>query len=309
LREQNIERDNAGPELELCYDIDLDDELQAALDEAAELAAARPPAATAALAAQAAPDRGALAGAWASAPGDAPSAAGSGAASLPLGAAAGPVRSGPQRAISPFALPAASGSKAPLAAQASVPSETATATNLLGAIAAANGNGAKPARMAAAAAQLVAAKGATPTPKAASASTAGAATTPKPAAPLATGNAPAAKSKPAAAAHSNGTALPAGLTAAAPPKAATPGTAGASIAKAANSGSAALSNDDVQRIYTQYLSARKQNAERVDNVKLDSVEKTLRGMLPQLEKKHAGKKIDFEVVVKDGKVALKPVAR
>jgi hypothetical protein len=65
----------------------------------------------------------------------------------------------------------------------------------------------------------------------------------------------------------------------------------------------------VQRIYTQYVSARKQNAERVDNVKLDSIEKTLRGMLPQLEKKHIGKKIDFEVVVKDGKVALKPVAR
>jgi hypothetical protein len=71
----------------------------------------------------------------------------------------------------------------------------------------------------------------------------------------------------------------------------------------------ALSNDDVQRIYKQYVDARKQNSERVDNVKLDSIEKTLRGMLPQLEKKHAGKKIDFEVVVKDGKVALKPIAR
>ncbi|HKP58986.1 MAG TPA: MXAN_5187 C-terminal domain-containing protein, partial [Polyangiales bacterium] len=72
---------------------------------------------------------------------------------------------------------------------------------------------------------------------------------------------------------------------------------------------AALSNDDVQRIFTNYVAARKQNSERVDNVKLDSIEKTLRGMLPGLEKKHAGKKIDFEVVVKDGKVALKPVAK
>jgi hypothetical protein len=73
--------------------------------------------------------------------------------------------------------------------------------------------------------------------------------------------------------------------------------------------SGALSTDDVQRIYKQYVDARKQNAERVDNVKLDTIEKTLRGMLPQLEKKHAGKKIDFQVVVKDGKVALKPIAR
>jgi hypothetical protein len=80
-------------------------------------------------------------------------------------------------------------------------------------------------------------------------------------------------------------------------------------APAAASGNGAFSPADVQRIYTQYLSARKQNAERVDNVKLDTIEKTIRGMLPQLEKKHAGKKIDFEVVMKDGKVALKPVAK
>jgi hypothetical protein len=70
-----------------------------------------------------------------------------------------------------------------------------------------------------------------------------------------------------------------------------------------------FSSDDVQRVYDQYLSARKQNAERIDNVKLANIEKTIRGMLPQLEQKHAGKKIDFEVVVRDGKVALKPVAK
>jgi hypothetical protein len=78
---------------------------------------------------------------------------------------------------------------------------------------------------------------------------------------------------------------------------------------AARAGAAGLSNDDVQRIYSKYLAARKDNSERVDNVRLENIEKSLRGMLPQLEKKHAGKKIDFEVVVKDGKVALKPVAK
>jgi hypothetical protein len=70
-----------------------------------------------------------------------------------------------------------------------------------------------------------------------------------------------------------------------------------------------FSSDDVQRVYDRYLNARKHNAERTDNVKIANIEKTIRGMLPQLEQKHAGKKIDFEVVVRDGKVALKPVAR
>jgi hypothetical protein len=32
-------------------------------------------------------------------------------------------------------------------------------------------------------------------------------------------------------------------------------------------------------------------------------------MMPKLSQKHAGKQIDFEVVVKDGRVALKPVAK
>jgi hypothetical protein len=364
LREQNSERDNAGPELEVSYDIDLDDELQAALEEvhraaeaaaakprAAEASAAKPHAASAAVVAQAAPGR-ALAGAWAAASNDAPSAAGSGADSLPLAPAASAARSVPQRAISPFAMPAANGAKAPVTAQTPAP----TATSLLGAIAAANGNGAKPANAArtaaavaggagqsstpvkgaaaeptaakaaaaqpsaakapaartatavgVAAAQPTAAQGATATAQAAAAPATNGAT-PKPAAagaPKPTANGTASAAKPAA----SPTAGPAKPAAAAAPRAAATNAAGPKPAPAATSGSAALSNDDVQRIYTQYLSARKQNSERVDNVKLDSIEKTLRGMLPQLEKKHAGKKIDFEVVVKDGKVALKPVAR
>ena len=79
--------------------------------------------------------------------------------------------------------------------------------------------------------------------------------------------------------------------------------------RSAEQNSGGLSNDDMRRIYARYVAARKDNAERVDNVRLENIEKTLRGMLPQLEKKHVGKKIDFEVVVKDGKVALKPVAK
>jgi hypothetical protein len=80
-------------------------------------------------------------------------------------------------------------------------------------------------------------------------------------------------------------------------------------AKPAASSGNDFSSSDVERVYTSYLAARQKNSERTDNVRRETIEKTIRGMLPQLEKKHAGKKIDFEVVVKDGKVALKPVAK
>ena len=35
----------------------------------------------------------------------------------------------------------------------------------------------------------------------------------------------------------------------------------------------------------------------------------IKSMEPELKKKHGGKSIDFEVVVKDGRVGLKPVTR
>jgi hypothetical protein len=71
----------------------------------------------------------------------------------------------------------------------------------------------------------------------------------------------------------------------------------------------AFSDQDIERVFTQYVAARGRNAERTDNVKRETIEKTIRGMLPQLQQKHAGKQIDFEVIVKDGRVALKPVAK
>ncbi|MFI5308089.1 MAG: MXAN_5187 C-terminal domain-containing protein [Polyangiales bacterium] len=70
-----------------------------------------------------------------------------------------------------------------------------------------------------------------------------------------------------------------------------------------------VSDEQIQGIYQRYLDARRQNQERTDNVKLESVAKTVRDMLPKLEQKHGGKQIDFEVVVRDGRVALKPVAK
>lgn len=91
----------------------------------------------------------------------------------------------------------------------------------------------------------------------------------------------------------------------APP--APPAAAGARpAAPAASAGG--IADDHMRKIYERYVEARRQNQERTD-VKFESVASSVRGMMPKLMQKHAGKNIDFEIVVKDGKVALKPVAR
>lgn len=65
----------------------------------------------------------------------------------------------------------------------------------------------------------------------------------------------------------------------------------------------------MRALYDRYLDARKQNNERVDNVKFETLQTSVEKMLPKLREKHAGKQIDFEVVVQDGKVGLKPKVR
>ena len=65
----------------------------------------------------------------------------------------------------------------------------------------------------------------------------------------------------------------------------------------------------MRKLYDRYVEARKRNNERVDNLKFETVAKSIRKQLPRLQKKHQGRKIDFEVVVKDGRVGLKPVVK
>jgi hypothetical protein len=66
------------------------------------------------------------------------------------------------------------------------------------------------------------------------------------------------------------------------------------------------SEAQIQALYKRYLDARRNNQERTDNVKLETIAKTVRDMVPKLAEKHAGKRIEFDVVLKDGRVALKP---
>ncbi len=64
-----------------------------------------------------------------------------------------------------------------------------------------------------------------------------------------------------------------------------------------------------RKVYDRYLEERKKNNQRVDHLRYESVAKKLEKMVPQLEAKHKGKKIDFEVVVQGGKVGIKPIAK
>lgn len=92
------------------------------------------------------------------------------------------------------------------------------------------------------------------------------------------------------------------------PQAPVPRPAAGANAHAGNSNNG-MSEAQIARIYERYVEARRQNSERTDNVRIETVAKTVRDMLPKLTEKHAGKNIDFEVVLKDGRVALKPVAK
>ena len=72
---------------------------------------------------------------------------------------------------------------------------------------------------------------------------------------------------------------------------------------------AASGEAQLRQVYDRYVEARRRNNERVDNVRYESVAKSIKKMLPKLQEKHKGKRIDFEVVVKNGKVGIKPVPK
>ena len=68
----------------------------------------------------------------------------------------------------------------------------------------------------------------------------------------------------------------------------------------------ALSEQRLRRIYDEYVAARRKNNE--GEVRYETLASSIQKMLPDLSKKHQGKQIDFEVVLKDGRVGIKPKA-
>jgi hypothetical protein len=65
----------------------------------------------------------------------------------------------------------------------------------------------------------------------------------------------------------------------------------------------------MRQIYDSYVEAKRNNNERTDKIDYETVAKSLKKMVPKLDRKHKGKRIDFKVVVKDGKVGIKPVVK
>lgn len=65
----------------------------------------------------------------------------------------------------------------------------------------------------------------------------------------------------------------------------------------------------MRQIYESYVEAKRGNNERTDKIDYERVAKSLKKMIPVLDRKHKGKRIDFKVVVKDGKVGIKPVVK
>jgi len=66
-----------------------------------------------------------------------------------------------------------------------------------------------------------------------------------------------------------------------------------------------LDDGQMRAIYSRYVDARRQNNERTD-VRYEALAESVQKMMPKLREKHAGKPIDFEIVLQNGKVGLKP---
>ena len=65
----------------------------------------------------------------------------------------------------------------------------------------------------------------------------------------------------------------------------------------------------MRQIYESYIQAKRSNHERTDKIDYETVAKSIKKMVPKLDRKHKGSRIDFKVVLKDGKVGLKPIVK
>jgi hypothetical protein len=68
-----------------------------------------------------------------------------------------------------------------------------------------------------------------------------------------------------------------------------------------------ISDQQLRELFDRFVAARANNNERIDTIKIETVAKNVRDMLPKLRQKYGNRSIDFEVVIKDGRVGIKPV--
>jgi hypothetical protein len=69
-----------------------------------------------------------------------------------------------------------------------------------------------------------------------------------------------------------------------------------------------LPDERLRQLYAQYVDAKRRNNESTAALTYASLARSLRESSAKLREKH-GKKVDFEVAVKDGKAVIKPVVK
>jgi hypothetical protein len=70
-----------------------------------------------------------------------------------------------------------------------------------------------------------------------------------------------------------------------------------------------LSDQRLRQLYSQYVDTKRAQKESTAALSFESLAKSLRESSEKLKEKHGGKKVDFEVAVKDGKTILRPVLK
>jgi len=65
----------------------------------------------------------------------------------------------------------------------------------------------------------------------------------------------------------------------------------------------------LRAIYQQYIKSRREQNEPVAGITYDKLADSLRSQAQKLKDKHSANRVDYEVVVKDGKTLIKPIVR
>ena len=95
------------------------------------------------------------------------------------------------------------------------------------------------------------------------------------------------------------------------PSAATPSPSAATPSPSASTPNPPGAGDDakLRAIYQQYIKSRREQNEPVAGITYDKLADSLRSQAQKLKDKHSANRVDYEVVVKDGKTLIKPIVR
>jgi hypothetical protein len=92
---------------------------------------------------------------------------------------------------------------------------------------------------------------------------------------------------------------------------ATPSPSAATPSPSASTPNPPGAGDDakLRAIYQQYIKSRREQNEPVAGITYDKLADSLRSQAQKLKEKHSANRVDYEVVVKDGKTLIKPIVR